>query len=127
MSFWKVFGSILASKSRSKIDHDFGMLFCRITGDDAPSTPGGREVDGRIGLVFTAQMPPRAAPFLSKKGKQNDPYNPLDCFLAFLALEAGLQGRFARDLTRPGPLARRIFVVDFCVFGCLPPACVRAC
>ena len=62
--------------------------------------------------VFTAQMPPRAAPFLSKKGKQNDPYNPLDCFLAFLALEAGLQGRFARDLTRPGPLARRIFRFD---------------
>ena len=31
-----------------------------------------------------------------------------------LALETGLQGHFARDLTRPGPLARRISVTfDF--------------
>ena len=60
-------------------------------------TYGGREVGAGSSLVKTATEPPGAAPFLSKKGSYNDPRIALDCFLAFLALEAGLQGHFARD------------------------------
>ena len=35
--------------------------------------------------------------FFSTKGSYNDPRIALDCFFASLALEAGLQGHYARD------------------------------
>ena len=47
----------MASKSRSKIDHDFGMLFCKILGRDVASACHRRACDGRP----SAADPPRAA------------------------------------------------------------------
>ena len=81
-SFFKVFGRILASKSRSKFDHDFGMLFCRITGRDAASTDRRRIVGGSPG----ATDPPRRRPFRAWR-------NPINAY----------PKHRKRDLTRSGP------------------------
>ena len=60
----KAFGSILAFKSRSKFDHDFGMLFCRIPGRDAASTRRRRDCNAGPG----AADPPWAAPLSRAEG-----------------------------------------------------------
>ena len=122
--FWALFsdtvGSILAW--RPKADPNSITFFDAFFIEFLYAT-GARRVRGVVAsMVKTARWPPGAAPFLSKKGSYNDPRNALDCFLAFLPLEAGWQDHFARDLTRPGPLARRIrthcalFVRTRCAF-----------
>ena len=65
-SFLKAFGSILAFKSRSKFDHDFGMLFCRIPGRDAASTDRRRIVDGSLTGVPVPRIPLGGAPFRAR-------------------------------------------------------------
>ena len=82
-SFLEAFGSILASKSRSKFDHDFGMLFCRITGRGVALACRRRAVDAPAAGVPVPRIPPRRSPFRARNRK--------------------------RDLTRSGPKALRIF------------------
>ena len=62
----EAFGTILASKSRSKFGHDFGLLFCRSTGRGAASTRRRRMVDGSPGAADppfdSAGAPPEQPP-----------------------------------------------------------------
>ena len=66
-SFLEAFGSILASKSRSKFDHDFGMLFCRITGRDVALACRRRAVDATETQVPVPRIPPRRRPFRARR------------------------------------------------------------
>ena len=68
VSFLTTFGSILASKSRSKIDHNFGMLFCRIPGRGAASTDRRRAVGAPEAQVPVPRIPPRRRPFSRAEG-----------------------------------------------------------
>ena len=43
------------------------------------------------------ELAPWSGALILEKGYYNDPRIALDCFFAFLALEAGLQGHFAPD------------------------------
>ena len=95
--FWgsllEAFWSILASKSRSKFGHDFGMLFCRIPERGATLTDRRRTVDATEAQVPVPRIPPRRRPFRARK----DPIN-------------AYPKHRKRDLTRSGPEALRIFV-----------------
>ena len=58
----KAFGSILALKRRSKFDHDFGMLFCRITRRGVALTCR-RRASARVRRSQVPRIPPGGAPF----------------------------------------------------------------
>ena len=53
----------MASKSRSKFDRDFGMLFCRSTGRGAASWGRRRIVDAPAAQVPVPRIPLGGAPF----------------------------------------------------------------
>ena len=66
-SFLEAFGSILAFKSRSEFDHDFGMLFRRSMGRGAASFCRRRIVDAPETQVPVRRIPPRRRPFLARR------------------------------------------------------------
>ena len=61
-SYLKAFGTVFASKRRSRFGHDFGMLFRRIPGRDVVFSRRLRAVDAPLG----AADPPRAAPLFAR-------------------------------------------------------------
>ena len=63
----------------------------RVRGGGVTGARRGREY-GKNGEL----APWSDTPYIEKRD-HNDPRIALDCFFAFLALEAGLQGHFARD------------------------------
>ena len=97
----------LASQKPFKIRSLF--FCCFLVNFGARRRVGGRWTE-RSRRYLQPKCPLERRPLFRKKGSYNDPCIALDCFLAFLALEAGLQGRFARDLTRPGPLSRQFLL-----------------
>ena len=106
--FWEAFGSIFAGKSRSKISVVFGSVFFVITECDAGATRVRRGCDAGAARAFTAQGPPRAAPL--SRGKEDIKTT----WMLDPGSQASKQGCFTRDLTRHGPLARRISLL-FCI------------
>ena len=89
-SFWK----ILEFKSRSKFDHDFWMLFCRITGRDVASTDRRRIVGAPATAVPVPRILPRRRPFPRAEGSYKR-----------LGSQAPRPKPRKRDPTRHGPEA----------------------
>ena len=88
-SLWEAFRSFLGSKGRSKFGVFFWTVFFATPRRDAASARLRRD----FGAGVCAVEPPRAAPFSRAEGSYKDP------------------GTQTRDPTRPGPEARRIFVI----------------
>ena len=104
LRFWVpfliTFGSNLASKSHSKSEQNFGMLFCRVTrlwrGCDGAAAGLRRQCSGG---PFAADAP-RRRPFRAR----DDPITP------YRRVAAACRKHRKRDFTRRGPEARRITV-----------------
>ena len=123
MTFLWIFGSILDSfwmyfgmKNRDNFLIDFWTCYFCMEG-------AWRCCNATLAGALTAQMPPRRRPQI-KKGYYNDPMTTAGSQDRGLLVSKGRKHRFTEDLTRPGPLARRIvndsyfFVVFVCSIFC---------
>ena len=92
------FWDILASKSRPKFDHNFGMLFCRIPGLQREREGTARGLRRQYGGGPGATDAPRRRPFRAR----NDPITP---HRRTPRRAAERRKHRKRDLTRRGPEA----------------------